>query len=470
MSRAATGRARTAGAAMLLACAIALASCGDEVGVGDDAGTRDAGGVPSDGAAVDAPASPIDGAIADGGTIPAGECEPLPAATGTIVRVVPSQADELVGLVRDAAAGTTFLLADGTYRMTGGDEASRRLQIRATGITIRSESGNAGAVVIDGEYDTNEIIGVYASGATIAELTITHAIDHAIHVSPPDGGPDVLGTRLYGVRILDCGEQFVKVNPPGARDAWTDGGIIECSYFEMTDAGRPNVERSTGGCYTGGIDVHSSRDWIVRRNRFVGIYCAGEGLAEHAIHFWVGSRGTLVERNEIVDCARGIGFGLIESGATRMYPDDPHPGLFVGHYDGIIRNNVIVSRIAYYDTGIELAQARGARVHHNTIIETDTATGRFSSIDARFANTDVTVQNNLVRRLTIRDGATSSADHNLESVPLAYFADVAAGDAHLTAAATGAIDQGVAVPEAGLDIDGETHDAGSAPDLGADER
>ena len=66
--------------------------------------------------------------------------------------------------------------------------------------------------------------------------------------------------------------------------------------FEMTDEGRPYVERAVGGCYTGGIDAHMARGWRVAENRFVGIYCAGEGLAEHAVHFWVGSRDTVVER------------------------------------------------------------------------------------------------------------------------------------------------------------------------------
>jgi hypothetical protein len=409
---------------------------------------------PLDGPGLDAPAADVPGLDApgldapgtdaprsDAGLPPLGACVPLPAPTGTIVNVDPSMAAALPAMVRDAAPNTTFLLADGTYRMSG-DEASRRIQIRAPGITLRSASGNAEAVVIDGEYATNEIIGVYAPGATIAELTVTHAVDHAIHVSPPDGGPDVTGFRLYRARLIDHGEQFLKVNPPGARDAWTDDGLVECSHFEMTDAGRSNVE-------------------------FVGIYCAGEGLAEHAIHFWVGSRDTLVERNVILNCARGVGFGLVDTGPSRMYPDDPYPGLFVGHYDGVIRNNVIVADIPWYDTGIELDQARGARVLHNSIIETPAATASFSSIDTRFDNSVTTVRNNLVRRITVR-GGSSTADHNLEMTPLGYFVDGARGDAHLTASATMAIDQGVVEAEAGLDLDGAPH--GAMPDLGADER
>lgn len=429
---------------------------------GLDAPAPDVPGLDAPG--LDAPG--LDAPGLDAAIPPSSDCTPLPSPTGTIVNVDPSMASALPAMVRDAAAGTTFVLADGTYRMAG-DEAARRIQIRAANITLRSASGDAGRVIIDGEYVTNEIIGVYASGATIAEVTVTHAVDHAIHVTPPDGGPDITGFRLYRARLIDNGEQFLKVNPGGARDAWTDDGIVECSHFEMTDAGRPNVERAVGGCYTGGIDAHSSRGWVVRQNTFVGIYCAGEGLAEHAIHFWVGSRDTLVERNVILDCARGVGFGLVDTGNTRAYPDDPYPGLFVGHYDGIIRNNVIVANIAYYDTGIELDQARGALVLHNSVVETAAATGSFSSIDTRFDNSVTTVRNNLVRRITVR-GGTSTADHNLETVPLSYFVDPAGGDAHLTASAAMAIDQGAVEADAGLDIDGEPH--GASPDLGADER
>lgn len=456
------------GAVLVIVAGCSGAAAGIDAGSGTNPDTgvtpMDIGVVP-----VDTGVAPTDtGPAPDAFVPPAGSCAAFPAPTGTIVNVDPSMAAALPQMTYDAAPNTTFVLADGTYRTTG-DEAARRIQIRASGITIRSASGHADAVILDGEYVTAEVIGVYASDFTLAEVTVTHAVDHCVHVTPADGTPDITGAHFYGVHFADCGEQFLKVNPSGARDAFVDEGLVECSRFEMTDAGRPHVERNPGGCYTGGIDAHSARGWVVRQNVFHGIYCAGEGLAEHAIHFWVGSRDTLVERNVIVDCARGIGFGLVESGATRDYPDHPAPGLFVGHYDGIIRNNAIFAAIAYYDTGIELDQARGSLVLHNSIVESDTATGRFSSIDARFASTQVTIRDNLVRRLTVRDGASTTTDHNLETVPLSYFADVAGADAHLVAAASMAIDQGSVEAEAGLDLDGEPHDRG-APDLGADER
>ena len=97
------------------------------------------------------------------------------------------------------------------------------------------------------------------------------------------------------------------------------------------------------------------------------------------------------------------------------------------------------------------------------------ATGFFSSIDYRFANTDVTIRNNITRRITNRNGANGTVDTNLEGAGFSLFDDALAGDVHLVAGATDAIDQGVEVDEAGVDIDGETRDEG-APDLGADER
>src|SRR4029079_6116150 len=103
-----------------------------------------------------------------------------------------------------------------------------------------------------------------------------------------------------------------------------------------------------------------------------------------------GARDTLVEQNTVINCARGIGFGLVESGATRTYADNPYPGVvYIGHYDGLIRNNVIYASIPYFDTGIELDQARGTRVFHNTVTHSTAATAAFSSIDYRFANTRV---------------------------------------------------------------------------------
>jgi hypothetical protein len=171
-----------------------------------------------------------------------------------------------------------------------------------------------------------------------------------------------------------------------------------------------------------------------------------------------------------VNCARGIGFGLgqTKSAGWRTYPDDPYPGIAdIGHFGGIIRNNVIFAGIVQFDTGIGLEQSRGTKVYHNTVVQPANA---FSSIDVRFSNTDADVRNNIVRNLTRRDGAGGTEANNLQTTSTALFAapNATPPDLHLAQDATQAIDQGVAVTEAGTDIDGAPHDKG-APDMGADE-
>ena len=379
-----------------------------------------------------------------------------------MIDVSPAQAGRLADIVAGAPAGATIRLADGTYSVG-------TITMRRPGVTLRSASGNPSRVVLDARYGPSALIHPFANDLTVAELTLTHARDHLVHAYPAASGPDLRGLRLYRVRMVDSGEQFLKVNSNAARSAWVDSGTVACSHFLMTPAGRTNIERGFG-CYTGGIDVHSGRGWRVRDSTFEGIYCEDGELAEHAIHFWKGARATVVENNVIENCARAIGFGLGDSGEGRPWADDPYPGVgYIGHYDGVIRGNSVLADISQYDTAIELAQARGTRVLHNTVVETARATSSFSSLDYRWPNTRVEVANNLTRRITARDGGQAALSHNLESFPHAWLVDPLRADFHLRPGQNGARDRGVAVVGAGLDIDGRTRGYGLAPDIGADE-
>src|SRR5688572_20322342 len=79
-------------------------------------------------------------------------CEPLPPPTGNIINVTPAQASQLASIVSGAAAGATILLADGTYSI-----GSQYISLSKNGLTLRSASGNRGAVIIDGGYAATEI-------------------------------------------------------------------------------------------------------------------------------------------------------------------------------------------------------------------------------------------------------------------------------------------------------------------------
>ncbi len=439
----------------------AAAGSGGSAAVGGSAGTSGNGGTSGSGATGGSGGSGGSGGAVDAGEdsgVETGDCGPMTLNTAGATTVTPAQADELDQIVFDATEGTTLLLEDGTYAIDA------ILQVRRAGITIASASRDASRVIIDASYTVPEAFAISASNVTLAHITITRAVDHLVHAYTT-GSDNITGLMLYDVTLIDSGEQFVKVNPGGG-GGYIDNGRITCSRFLMTDEGRSHVEPCCGGCYTGGIDVHAGYDWEVDRNRFEGIYC-DNGLAEHAIHFWKGSVHTTIQRNLIVDCARGIGLGLEGGSGERVYPEgtgEPH-----AHYGGNVNNNGIWAATPRFDTGIEIHDTPGAFVAHNTVVHAPSATGFYSSIDARFSATSAHLVNNLVVRITSRDNATLMQDTNLEQASPDWLADPAAFDFHLTSDATDAIDHGTPRIDLGLDLDGEPHDHG-APDIGADER
>ncbi len=402
-------------------------------------------------------------AIAKG---PSGSCEPLAAPTGPVTCVGVDEADNLAKIVANAPPGTAILLADGVYA-PAGDGLARGLVFGSDDVTMRSASGRADAVILDGQYVTEEVIRIAASRVTIADVTIERALYHAIHVVPPATG-DINGLVFRGLHVVDTGGRLIKIDSGwGASGTYADDGSLACSTLELTADGRQRISPGEVACDMGGINANGVRGWTVRNNTFRGLYCPASGVAQHAVHFWAGSRDTLVERNVIDDCARGIGLGGDVGTPARLYPDDPYPGIEpIGHYDGMIRNNFVFANIAQFDTGIELSRAYGVKVFHNSIFHPMAA---YSSLDYRYPTTLAEVRNNLFVRMTSREGGQIEPSNNLEGITGQDFVDASTGDLHLAPGAVSAIDQGVVLPEAGDDIDGVPHDVG-APDIGADEQ
>ncbi len=388
--------------------------------------------------------------------------------TTTLMKVFPSQSGELNSIVNDLKSGSTLLFSDGTYNLNGVF-----MQVIAPNVTLRSESGNREKVILNGDYVSEEIIQIAASGVTVSDMTLKQAKYHPIHVTATDNA-DVTDTRIKNVHIIDPGQQAIKINQNGAKTHFADNGVISGCRIELTDTGRQKVWEINGSCYTGGVDGHQAKGWEVRDNVIEGFWCES-GLSEHGIHFWNGSRDTIAERNRLIDNTRGIGFGLGQSGEWRTYSDKPCGGVSnIGHYGGIIRNNFILQKSEAmhaseynFDSGISLDQVCGAKIVHNTVFSTDTA---FSSIEWRYANTKVEITNNIVSRsLLKRDDGTAVLTGNLENALPALFSDVSSGNLHLIESATNAIDKGGSVEDnlCEEDIDGNIRDA--SPDIGADE-
>jgi len=394
-------------------------------------------------------------------------CPPLPPPTGSTVSV--TTVTELQQAVNAASPGDTILVADGTYELNGV-----YLLIDQPGVTLRSANGNRAAVVLDGNYATTEIVQVVASDVTIADLTLREAYDHPIHVMST-AFTNTMNTLIYNVHVVDPGQQAIKINPYAGQNAlyFPDAGTIACSRIELTDAGRPHIR---GNCYTGGIDAHQARDWVIRDNLIEGFWC-DLGLSEHGIHLWRSCRGTVVERNELRNNGRGIGFGMATSGSgVRTYEDDPCPGAgggYVDHYGGTIRNNMLFANRTElfasqygFDCGVCLWNACGAEVLHNTVASTQAP---FSSMEWRFEHTDITLVNNLVTHNMRERSGTALQAGNLDAQPLSLFVDGNGGDLHLAPSADFAIDQGVAAALVSDDFDGDARPQGGGWDVGADE-
>jgi hypothetical protein len=296
--------------------------------------------------------------------------------------------------------GNAFELADAIYGANSGGPANIILRdgvytlddmlwVEADGVSVSSQSGNREAVILEGhgmDGDVSHIFNVAGSHFTARDLTLRNVANHAVQTQPVADFP-----TLINLHILDAGEQLVKVAFDFSRpEVHTDGGIMQNCLLEYSAGMGPQY-------YIGGIDAHAAHDWVVRHNTFIGIQSPADSLAEHAVHFWSGSTNTLVEDNIIINCDRGIGFGLGDR----------------GHFGGIIRNNQIYHDTGgiFGDVGIGLESAYGALVHDN-IIRMEHSYPH--AIEYRFYSTSGgSIYNNTVNRSIVsRDGGSAAVFGN----------------------------------------------------------
>ena len=115
----------------------------------------------------------------------------------------------------------------------------------------------------------------------------------------------------------------------------------------------------------------------------------------------------------------------------RVYSDFPNDNYVghVGHYGGVIRNNMISSNIgSLFDTGIAVWNAALVEVYNNTIYAPNAA---FAGIDVRFPNSDTIVTNNIsLPYIAFRDeNANAQKVNNIESgIMSSWFVSPASGN------------------------------------------
>ncbi len=368
------------------------------------------------------------------------DCPPLPddISGKTVLNV--STVAELQSALQDCNANGgdyTILLEDGIYELTNN---LLYISQNMKNLTIRSASGNRDAVVIRGQGmggNVGYIFNVAASHFTAADITIGWISVHPIQIHAEHNADSCL---IQNVRIVNGREQMLKVSG-NASPTFSDGGIVQCCLFEFPDG-------IAYQWYTGGIDAHRAKNWQVRNNTFKHIRSPENNLAEHAIHFWSDSENTLVENNLIINCDRGIGFGL---GSKQ-------------HFGGIIRNNFVhTSR----DVGIGLESSPDTKVYNNTVITEN----YFNSIEYRFEETtNVHIANNLVNEdIASRNGGTGLVENNYQNTNMDIFVDAANYDYHLNDNITGIVDAGLELTNVNLDYDCHSRNSAGIPDIGADE-
>ena len=332
----------------------------------------------------------------------------------------------------------TILIADGSYQIASSTSYP---YITGNNIVIRSVSGKRDQVILSGggmkpTSSTENVLGIAGNHITIADLTIQDCGNHGIQVS----GHHLL---VHNVHFKNTYEQMLK----GATDAnYIDSAIVQCSLFEYPNGIGPNY-------YTGGLDIHKGTNWIVRDNMFKNIKSPSGSVAEHAIHFWNQSSDNLIERNWIINCDRGIGFGLGNS---------PSQG-------GLIRNNMIYNDGGgnFSDVGIGLENSPNTKVNNNTIF-----VAYQNAIEYRFTGTtNVDIKNNLTNKsIRARDGATGTVSNNLSNAQSNWFIKTSQGDLHLATSLSNVVDQGIdLMPYITDDIDQNKRPQGTAVDIGADE-
>jgi hypothetical protein len=307
---------------------------------------------------------------------PCPRCGWKPPVTKWGVRV--STIAELEQATAMAPASTTILVQDGTYHMT------RQLHFERPDVVLRSESGNREKVVIRGEGMQERKVGVgisiAADNIVVADLTITNVGFHGVQVRGENG---VKNAVLHNLAVKDTGQQLVK-GSIGDGSKHSENCLVACSSFAYTDHAPSD--------YTNGVDILGGRNWVVRDNEFRQI----RGRADQGyrcgptILFWRDCRDTLVTRNVLVDCYRGIAMGLTPGEAKAGAAESGFD-----HLRGLVCNNAISNLNSWCDEAIEANAANDVRIEHNTVFDLGHVPW---SIGVRFRGTTATIRNNLTNK------------------------------------------------------------------------
>jgi hypothetical protein len=357
-----------------------------------------------------------------------------------------AQLQNAISSANQRGGDTVILLIDGVYVV------SSDLMITAPNISLRGKSQDRTKVTIQGDAmsataNVGSLINVYASDCRLQHLTLQKCRFHLIQIH---GELNADRTVIKDCILRDSYEQMIKVTVDlNETRVSGDNGLVENCLFEYSAGIGPQY-------YIGGIDAHAAKNWIVRNNVFKSFISPSVMVSEFAIHFWNNSANNLVEKNLIIDCDRGIGFGLQGRGNS----------------GGIIRNNMIYhsrDNGAYADVGIALAESPDTQIYNNTVFQEHDFPW---AIEYRFPGTqNLLIANNLTNQpILARDGAFAALENNVIKARSSWFVEAQAGNLHLAGNSNvSVVDQGVEIEGLVDDFDGDIRSSENRPDIGADE-
>ncbi|TLS50664.1 hypothetical protein FE782_18335 [Paenibacillus antri] len=345
-------------------------------------------------------------------------------------------------------SGRVITLAAGVYNVS--------TQISINGkdnITIQGATSDPEDTVLKGPGMTSSLGQIFdvndSHYLTIKNLRMQDTKYHGVKIN--------FGSNYFtadNIVAWDHGEGGFKVTAQPWMDgeAYSDYGVIKNSRLGYTTAGNNNAVEA--------IDIIAGMNWKIQNNDFENTYkSVGNGVA-YAVFAKGGARGTLIENNEFRNNFTAISFGGGGTGSLYFRHGD---GAYE-HYDGIIRNNVIIKTT---DAAIYMNKATNFKVYNNTIFNVGSGVG---AIESRYVQSNGLVYNNLMNGIIKnRDGGTHTSATNLTNATIDFMVDAANRNYRLNPLkATAAINAGTSLPtEVPTDFYGDARPYGSGYDIGA---
>jgi hypothetical protein len=290
---------------------------------------------------------------------------------------------EAVNIANKRDRYTTIMLNDGLYYL------NKTIVIKTDHISLKSISSDPEKVILEGNgmkatKGVNNLLDIRGRYVTITGMTLQNAGNHLIQLR---GENDADHFKMNNCILRDSFEQLFKVTSKKEGIPSADFGVIKNTLFEYSAGIGPQF-------YIGGIDLHSGKNWLIENNTFRNIASPSKKVAEHAIHIWKNSADNIVKDNLIINCDRGIGFGLTDQWFRRNQGGEISGNIIIHHDNGH----------PFADVGIGLETSPGTKIYNNTIYMLHDYP---NAIEYRYKETvNVYIKNNFTNKsITSRDGA-----------------------------------------------------------------